>query len=89
MANIRTCDAAGCSVMGRTGKGQRLKRVSETIHLGNPTQKNPFRSMTVMWDLCPEHTPLAKGWARRVGGQSDFSGLDASGVGMEDKDEPS
>lgn len=89
MANIRTCDVAGCSVMGRTGKGQALRRVSETIHLDRPSPKNPFRCMTVMWDLCPEHAPHARMWAARVGGSMDFSDLDASEVGVAGKDEPS
>lgn len=89
MANIRTCDAAGCSVVGKVGKGQSLRRVSETVHLTNPTPLNPFRCMTVLWDLCPEHANVAREWAARVGGSADFSDLDASDVGVAVKDEPS
>ena len=89
MANIRTCDAAGCSVVGKVGKGQALLRVSETVHLTNPTPLNPFRCMTVLWDLCPAHVGAARSWAERVGGEADFTDLDASDVGGGGKDEPS
>ena len=89
MANIRTCDVAGCLVMGRTGKGRALQRVSETIHLAKQGPLNPFRCMTVLWDLCPEHASVAREWAARVGGEADFTGLDASDVGGDGKDEPS
>lgn len=81
MADIKTCDFGGCKAMGLAGKGHVLERVRKTIFLANPTEKLPFRSMTVLWHLCPEHVGAAEAWARRVSGQADFSDLDASTVG--------
>lgn len=91
MADIKTCDYSGCKVMGLAGVGHALVRVRQTIFLDNPTNKNPFRSMTVLWHLCPEHVSAASAWASRVSGQADFSGLDASKVGAnpEVPEEPS
>lgn len=91
MADIKTCDYGACKVMGLSGKGHALERVRQTIFLATPTDKNPFRSMTVLWHLCPEHVGAAEAWASRVSGQADFSDLDASQVGSnpEAPEEPS
>lgn len=91
MADIKTCDFSGCKVMGLAGVGHALVRVRQPIFLANPTDKNPFRSMTVLWHLCPDHVSAASAWASRVSGQAEFSDLDASKVGgsPESRDEPS
>ena len=91
MANLKACDYGGCPIVGRAGKGEALQRVSEEIFLPGVNPKNPFRSMTVLWHLCPEHAPAAREWASRVGGQADFSVLNASTIGAtpEVPEEPS